>query len=224
MSIRLNSDLFDIGGLSNIKTVKGAKLYIDDTDQYISKPDVSSDFCSDVWDLYDLKNIDDDMRKVCDGYTYAPTDVDKFRDVLGSNCNIDSKTFYATFDDTTGIFDGSIDCSGSNLGDAELQSFKVLLGINGDFSLAQNALTNLDGIIRLQTVNGTMRIDGNPNLNNIFGLSNIEGTDGQTLVIDDSGQYSTKADPSASFCSVTWDLYNSIGNIADDMQQVCAAQ
>jgi hypothetical protein len=223
LSIRHNSGLIDIYGLFNIQAVKGAKLMIDDTAQYISKPDAAARFCSEVWDLYGEMNIEDDMRKVCEGYDYQPNDVDRFRELLGAKCGIDSLMFYETFDESTGIYEGSIDCSGSGLDSEALQTFKVLMQVSGDFSIANNLLSSLDGIIRLERVGGSLSIDGNADLVNVAGLSNIEGSPGQKLVIDDTRQYSTKADTASPFCSVIWDLFSGSADIDDDMQKVCVA-
>ncbi len=222
LSIRQNSELIDIYGLFNIQAIKGAKLMIDDTAQYISKPDAASSFCSEVWDLYDATNIEDNMSKVCEGYDHQMNDVDRFRDMLGIKCGIDSQTFYENFDESTGTYEGSIDCSNSELDNDALQIFKVLMNVSGNFSIANNLLSNLDGIIRLESVGGLLRIDGNTNLVNVSGLNNIQGSFGQILIIDDTGQYSTKADAASPFCSVTWDLFSGTSNIDNDMQKVCA--
>ena len=66
LSIRNNTELIDIYGLSNVLGIDGEKLMIDDTNQYDVKADETLDFCLTNWDIYDsTSNIVNDMDKVC---------------------------------------------------------------------------------------------------------------------------------------------------------------
>jgi hypothetical protein len=215
-----NSNLDDISGLSNLVGVDGKKIYID-TAGYALKADSSGSLCSSRWDLYSTKgNIADDMRTLCDGYTYVASDADRLRDVLGKRCNIDSLTFYSNFVESTGTYNGNIHCTG--LEDVEMSGFAGLLEVNGNFTLEDSNITTVDELIRLKSVTGTVSIQNNTNLTDIHGLSNTLGVDRQKLIIDDATQYDVKADETLDFCLTGWNIYTGTVNSADDMTTVCA--
>ncbi len=129
--------------------------------------------------------------------------------------------FYSNFNEGNGVYSGDIDCSASGLTSENLVQFTPLLEIHGNFSLASNALINMDELIRLKKVTQTVDIHNNINLTNIFGLSNVVGNSGQILRIDDTGQYINKADISKNFCLSNWNLYNGLINISDDKEKIC---
>ncbi|MEA3434529.1 MAG: hypothetical protein U9R13_08080, partial [Campylobacterota bacterium] len=80
---------------------------------------------------------------------------------------------------------------------------------------------NLDGLIRVKRVTGSVSISSNQNLSDIYGLSNIAGNSNQKLIIDDTDQYDIRADSSKNFCATSWDIYDDVTNIANDMGKVC---
>ena len=202
--------------------VDGKKIYLD-THEYTSKATLGDAFCSSVLDLYDTNgNIDDNMALLCEGYDYQPSAEDKLRDLLGRKCAIDSLAFYNNFDVATGIYEDSISCQ--NITDAETPSFSALLGVNGNFSIENSSVTTLSDLIRLQSITGTLSIKNNANLVNIQGLSNVMGVSSAILYIDDTEQYSVKADGVKDFCQTSWNIYSATGNIGDDMTKVCLFQ
>jgi hypothetical protein len=215
-----NTNLDDISGLTNLVGVDGKKIYID-TIGYAVKADSTGNLCSSRWDLYDTTgNIADDMRRLCDGYSYVPSDADRLRDVLGKRCNIDSLTFYSNFVESTGAYTGNIHCTA--LEDTEMSGFAGLLEVNGNFALEDNNITTLDELIRLKSVTGTLSVQNNVQLADIHGLSNVLGVDGQKLIIDDATQYEVKADETLDFCLTGWNMYTGTVNSPDDMTTVCA--
>ena len=215
-----NPNLNNISGLGNLVGVDGKKIYIDTTD-YAVKADSSDNLCDSRWDLYDTTgNINDDMRKLCNGYSYTPSDEDKLRDVLGKRCSIDSLTFYSNFEASTGTYTGNINCT--DVEDADMSNFEGLLEVDGNFAIEDSNITTVDELIRLKSVIGTLSIQNNSQLTNIHGLSNIVGTDGEKLIIDDASQYSVKADENLEFCQIGWNIYTGTVNSADDMTTVCA--
>jgi hypothetical protein len=219
LKIYLNSNLSDIYGLSNITGFDGKKIYIDTTD-YTTKATLDAALCSAQWDIYNTtENIEDDMSKLCEGYIYESTDIDRLRDMLGKRCNIDSTTFYSNFADDSGIYNGNIKCQ--ELTDEEMIGFKGLLEVHGNFAIEQSSVTTLDELIRLKNVTGTLSIWHNENLNDINGLANVLGVDNQKLIIDDTDQYDVKADSTKDFCATGWDIYDDTSNIENDMAKVC---
>jgi len=215
-----NPNLNDIAGLTNLVGVDGKKIYIDPTD-YAVKADSTGSLCSSRWDLYDTTgNIEDDMRKLCDGYSYVPSDADRLRDVLGKRCDIDSLTFYSNFVEASGVYNGNIACT--ELKDDEMSGFTGLLEVNGNFMIEDSNITTLNELIRLKSVTGTLSIQNNTELIDIDGLSNVLGVDGQKLIIDDTNQYDIKADPTLDFCLTAWDVYGGTVNIVNDMEKVCS--
>ena len=215
-----NPQLDDISGLTNLVGVDGKKIYIDTTG-YAVKADSTGSLCASRWDLYSATgNIADDMRTLCDGYTYVASDADRLRDVLGKRCNVDSLTFYSNFVESTGTYNGNISCTA--LEDAEMSGFAGLLEVNGNFALEDSNITTVDELIRLKSVTGNISIQNNANLTNIHGLSNALGVDGQKLIIDGATQYDVKADETLDFCLTNWNIYTGTVNSADDMTTVCA--
>jgi len=79
---------------------------------------------------------------------------------------------------------------------------------------------DLDGLASLTTVQGVVKVYHNTNLNDIAGLTNLVGVDGKKIYIDPT-EYSVKADSTGSLCASRWDLYDTTGNIADDMRRLC---
>ena len=219
VKIYRNTDLNDISGLSNIVGVDGKKIYIDPTD-YATKADKTSSLCFSKWDLYDTTgNIADDMRKLCDGYDYTESDADRLRDFLGKRCSIDSTTFYNNFEESAGRYTGNIDCIAVE--DEDMSGLAALLEVDGDFAIEHSNITTMDELVRLKKVTGTMSIQDNTELTDIHGLSNIQGTDGQKLIIDDADQYGVKADKTLKFCLTKWDIYTGETNSADNIATVC---
>jgi hypothetical protein len=219
LKIYLNSNLSDIYGLSNIVGIDGKKIYIDST-EYSTKAALDGALCSAQWDIYSkTENIDDDMSKLCEGYNYEPTNADRLRDLLGKRCDIDSTTFYSNFADDSGSYNGNIKCQ--ELIDEEMTDFEGLLEVNGNFRIEDSNITNLDGLIRVKRVTGSVSISNNQNLSDIYGLSNIAGNSNQKLIIDDTDQYDVRADSSKDFCATSWDIYDSVTNIANNMGKVC---
>jgi hypothetical protein len=219
LKIYLNSELSDIYGLSNIVGIDGKKIYIDST-EYDTKAALDAALCSAQWDIYNTtNNIDDDMSKLCEGYTYEPGKTDRLRDLLGKRCDIDSATFYGNFADDSGIYNGSIKCQ--ELRDEEMQGFEGLLEVHGNFMIEESHITTVDELMRLKYVTGTFSIKNNIKLIDIGGLSNILGVDRQRLIVDDSSQYDVKADAEKDFCATSWDIYVDSDNIVDDMGIVC---
>ena len=106
--------------------------------------------------------------------------------------------------------------------DDEMDSFAGLAEINSSFAIEESNITTLDGLVPLQSVTGVFSIQNNSELTDIYGLSNVLGTDGQKLIIDDTGQYDIKADKILDFCSTQWDMYAGKSNISNDMSKVCA--
>jgi hypothetical protein len=214
-----NTNLEDISGLTNLIGVDGKKIYIDNTG-YAVKADSAGSLCVSRWDLYDMTgNIADDMRTLCDGYTYVASDADRLRDVLGKRCNIDSLTFYSNFVESTGTYNGNINCTA--LQDAEMSGFAGLLEVNGNFAVEDSNITTVEELIRLKSVTGSLSIQNNTDLTDIHGLSNALGVDGQKLIIDDATQYDVKADETLDFCLTGWDIYTGTVNSANDMTMVC---
>ncbi len=219
LKIYRNSNLSDIYGLSNIVGIDGKKIYIDST-EYSTKATLDGALCAAQWDIYSqTENIEDDMSKLCEGYNYEPTNTDRLRDLFGKRCTIDSITFYSNFTDDSGIYNGNIKCQG--LMDEEMTDFEGLLEVNGNFRIEDSNIINLDGLMRVKRVTGSVSISGNQNLSDIYGLSNIAGNSNQKLIIDDTNQYDVKADSSKDFCTTSWDIYDGVTNIANDMSKVC---
>ena len=160
------------------------------------------------------------MCKLCDGYSYTPSNEDKLRDILGKRCSIDSLTFYSNFEESTGIYTGNINCTGVE--DADMSGFAGLLEVDGNFAIEDSTITTVDELIRLKSVTGTLSIQNNAQLTDIHGLSNIVGTDGENLIIDDASQYSVKADENLEFCQIGRNIYTGTVNSVDDMTMVCA--
>ena len=215
-----NPSLDDISGLSNVIGVDGKKIYIDAQD-YSVKADSTGNLCASRWDLYDTEsNIADDMRRLCEGYSYVISSTDRLRDILGRRCGIDSLTFYNNFTASTGTYEGDVVCTA--LEDDEMSSFTALLEVEGDLKIEDSNITSLDALIRLKRVVGTLSIQNNTQLVNIHGLSNVAGNDRQKLMIDDASQYEIKADETLDFCLTGWDIYVGKINSKDDMTTVCA--
>ena len=214
-----NANLVDIAGLGNVVGMDGKKIYIDPIVYSVKIPN-SATLCSSVWDIYDTQsNIPDDMSKLCEGYNYVPTLSDKLRDILGKRCEIDSLTFYNSFAEDSGIYNGSIRCRGVT--DEEMNNLEGLLEVNGNFMLEDSEVTTLDGLIRLKSVTGDLSIQNNTELTDINGVSNVRGFSDKKLIIDDLNQYDVKADSTKAFCSTAWDIYDGVNNIGDDMGKVC---
>jgi len=154
-----NTNLDDISGLTNLVGVDGKKIYIDNTG-YAVKADSVGSLCASRWDLYSTTgNIADDMRTLCDGYTYVASDADRLRDVLGKRCKIDSLTFYSNFVESTGTYNGNINCTA--LKDVEMSGFAGLLEVNGNFTVEDSNITTVEELIRLKSVTGTVSIQCN---------------------------------------------------------------
>jgi len=214
-----NPNLVDISGLTSLTGFDGKKIYIDTTD-YTVKADSTGSFCANRWDIYDTTgNIADDMSKLCEGYTYLKNSMDLLRNMLGSHCNIDSSSFYTKFVEASGLYNGDINCT--SLQDADMDNFEALLEVSGDFRIEDNNITTLDALIHLKSVSKTLSIQGNANLTDIDGLSNVLGVDGQKLIIDAIDQYDVKADSTLDFCLTGWDVYTGDVNVVDDMSAVC---
>ena len=60
------------------------------------------------------------------------------------------------------------------------------------------------------------------NLTSIYGLSNLEGTMNQKLIIDDTAQYNVKADENLDFCLTRWNIYTGTVNSSNVMAILCA--
>jgi len=160
------------------------------------------------------------MRKLCDGYSYVPSEADKLRDILGKRCDIDSLTFYNNFVEASGVYNGDISCGAVE--DAEMIGFSGLLEVNGNFAIEDSNITSLDELIRLKSVTGTLSIQNNTELIDIGGLSNVLGVANKKLTIDDTDQYDVKADNTKDFCATNWDIYAGVNNISNDMTKVCS--
>jgi len=220
-----NPKLIDISGIENIVAIKGKPLAID-PGQYVVKAGEDSKFCTATWDLWDVlwssefvENISDDMGQVCDGKRYVPSDTNRLRDMLGKRCDKWSEEFYDKFTEVSGRYNGDIECL--KMEDDEMDSFAGLAEVNGSFSIEESNISSLDGLVPLQSVTGTLSIQNNSELTDIYGLSNVLGTDGQKLIIDDTEQYEIKADKTRDFCSTQWDMYAGDSNISNDMTKVC---
>ncbi len=214
-----NANLTDLFAISNIVGFDAKKIYID-ARTYNTKADLNEALCSSQWDIYDTRgNIADDMSKICEGYTYTPSDADNLRDLLGKLCDIDSLLFYNSYAEDSSIYNGDIKCQ--NLSDEEMKGFKALLEVHGNFAIEASNITSLDELIRLKNVSKTLSIWNNSNLRNINGISNIQGIENQKLIINDINQYEIKADNTKAFCVTIWNVYNGENNIADDMNKVC---
>ncbi len=160
------------------------------------------------------------MRKLCEGYNYSVGDEDKLRDILGKRCGVDSLSFYSRYEESTGTYTGNINCT--KVEDEDMSSFSALLEVDGDFTIEDSNITTVDKLIRLKRVTGTLSIQKNLMLVNIYGLSNVRGEDGHRLIIDDPSQYSVKADEALDFCLTTWDIYIEAEDSRNDMTTVCA--
>ena len=265
LALRSNPSLTDISGASNITGNNGQILYID-LDQYTTKANENLEFCQTAWDLRTIDgDIDDNLTLVC-GEGTGLTDIQKLRLLLNNKCAISYSQFEDNYETSTGKYNGSIDCSYSQINDEELSTFNILTEITGGFSLDHNDLTNLDGLVNLNKVGGYLYINSNQigdingisnlayvgktfdisdnnisnlnalfslntigeafkiyhnnNLEDILGLSNVKGVDGKKIYIDPK-EYLTLADLNEAFCSAKWDIYDTNGNIDDNMSKLC---
>ena len=251
--------------MENVEGSEGKVLYIT-PNQYTAKANSSLKFCSSTWDLKDINgDIDDNMTLVC-GEGAILTDAQQLKIVMENKCSVSYTQFAAHFDESTGVYNTSLDCSHRGMSDTDLMKFNILNEIKGSFSLndnnlthleglsnlnyiggyfylhnnkiqntsglsslssiggtfniSGNAISNLDGLVSLASVGGLVKIYHNPQLNNIAGLTNLTGADGKKIYID-STNYTDKADGTGNFCDSRWDLYDTSGNVADDMSILC---
>ena len=173
LALRGNTNLTDISGINNVQGSNGKLLYIN-SNQYTTKANGDSSFCSTTWDLRDPSgNIEDDMTQVCDMNSTELSNEDKLRNILGEKCNISSSLFYSNFNSDTGYYNGSIRCVSQGLTSAELLHFKILKEVKYDFHLYNNQLTDLDGLINLKRVGRYFYLYNNQ-LTNVDGLSKLE--------------------------------------------------
>jgi len=222
LSINSNPFLIDISAFGDLKAFDGKQITID-RDQYINKAGDSSSFCAAVWDIYDdTGNIADDMSQICEGASYEATPVNRLRDAVGRYCQTTSFDFYQNYSEAEGKYSGNLNCENSDLNSSALEDFDALLEVEGDFLLSSNMLTNLDGLIKLRSVSKTFSIYNNPNLIDIYGISNV-GMAGssQILRIDPANQYTHKADIAKDFCQSSWNVYEGTSNISDDKSAIC---
>jgi len=187
---------------------------------YTAKVPLNSSLCEVALDLYtENGNVVDDMSRVCDGYNYLPSDNDRLKEHLVKRCSIDSTEFYMNFDDLTGTYLNDISCH--NILESEMSGFKALKGVEGNLSIEDSSMTTLNELLPLTKVRGSLSIKNNTLLEDISGLSNVLGTANEHLIIDDTNQYTTKADSAKDFCTTSWNLFNGVNTIANDMTKVC---
>ena len=257
--------LADISGVSNIVGTNGQILYINQN-QYEIKANENLKFCSTVWNLHDPSgDITDDLSLVCDA-SAGLTDVQKLRAIMEEKCSVSFSQFANSFDEDTGVYIGSLDCSHKQLNNDELIKFTLLNQVTGSLSINDNNLTKLDGLSNLTSIggyfylqnnkiedisglNGLISVDGNfdisnnsmadvdmlsnlttisgelkiyhnSNLFDIYGLSNIVGSDGKKIYIDNT-EYTTKVAQDGTLCEAQWDIYSKTENIDDDMSKLC---
>ncbi len=101
-----------------------------------------------------------------------------------------------------------------------VSGLNALMRVGGVLDISYNDLRDLNGLNTLKTVKESIKIYHNPKLTDIFGLSGVSGYDGQKIYIDNT-EYSHKADSTDRLCASRWDIYDTTGNIADDMRKLC---
>ena len=152
-------------------------LYIT-PNQYTTKADDTKKLCSTIWDLRDDNgNIDDNMSLVCDR-SDTPTEMQLFRNTLNTKCSVSYAQFVDYFDETTGVYSTSIDCSYHQLTDTDLLTFKLMKEIKGSLSLNDNNLTNLEGLNNLQSIGGYFYLYNNK-IADVGGLVNLTTINGR---------------------------------------------
>lgn len=171
LALRNNPYLTDISGISNIAGKDGQILYVS-PDQYEVKANQELKFCSVTWDLRDSAgDITDDMTLVC-GEGAALTDVQKLRALMDKKCSVSYSQFANNFEESTGIYSTSIDCSYRELTDEDLMKFTIVNEIQGSLSVNDNNLTNLDGLSNLTSIGGYFYLHNN-HITDTSGLSNL---------------------------------------------------
>ncbi|MEJ2497605.1 MAG: hypothetical protein P8Y43_09095, partial [Sulfurovaceae bacterium] len=172
-----NPSLTDISGISNIIGSDGQLLYVA-PEQYDVKANQELKFCSAVWNLHDSNgDIDDDMTLVC-GEGAPLTEAEQLRAVMDEKCSVSFAQFADNFDESTGVYSTSLDCSYKQMNDEDLMKFSIVNEIKGSFSLNNNNLTNLDGLSNLMAVGGYFYLHDNniSDINGIINLASVGGT------------------------------------------------
>jgi len=102
----------------------------------------------------------------------------------------------------------------------DISGLNGLISVDGNFDMSNNSMADVNMLSNLITISGELKIYFNSNLSDIYGLSNIVGLDGKKIYIDNT-EYGVKADNSGSLCASRWDIYETIGNVSDDMSRLC---
>ena len=177
LGLRGNTDLTDISGASNIAGKDGQILYIN-SNQYEVKANENLKFCSTGWNLHDTNgDIADDMNLVC-GAGSELTDVQKLRAMMEEKCTVSFSQFADNFDEDTGVYTGSLDCSYNKLNNDELIHFTLINQITGSLSINDNNLTQIDGLTNLTDIGGYFYLQNNKieEISGLNGLVSVGGT------------------------------------------------
>ena len=240
LDISGNANLTDISQLENIATVSGI-VYIDEPVQYITKPDVSSAFCTAVAEDSIYIQVKTTSRVIDVNEICSTTDewLAYFHenDLLFDNLTLeDWNTNNLTIDisnnnlSDTDIPQSNIDLTevyNFNISENNLTNIDFMSNITtlNNFSAENNELENINGLSSLTDINEELNIQGNINLTDITGLSNI--TSG-IIVINNETQYANKPNVSTPFCVAVLNSTVSTGDLEEGeaalkVGQVCSS-
>ncbi len=190
-----NKKLVEILGLEHITAEVGQKLSID-TAQYLIKPDISSSFCQNSWDIYGSQgeDIEDDTLLVCDDPQNRENAVAQLRYVVEKACRLPNWVFDDSFDEVTGTlrvdrtkygYLSNIFCNG--LHRDYLSRFTIVKHIGSSLYIDGNSkLIHLDGLKNLESVDDTFTIRSNSALVDLQGLEKLQTVGGSFNVTQNS--------------------------------------
>jgi hypothetical protein len=118
---------------------------------------------------------------------------------LDERCSVSYSQFANNFDEDTGVYDGSLDCSHRDMNNSELDTFHIVNEITGSFSINNNKLTNTNGLQNLTTVGRYLYIHNNP-IEDLSGLSNLTTVGGD---LDLSNMQTVSLDSIANITTVS---------------------
>lgn len=124
------------------------------------------------------------MNLVC-GVGAGLTDIQHLRAVMEEKCSVSFSQFADNFDEDTGVYSGSLDCSYKQLNNDELAKFALINQITGSLSINDNNLTKLDGLSHLTAIGGYFYLQNNK-IEDISGLNGLISIDGNFDISNNS--------------------------------------